>query len=100
MKSRYDDLINYEYALNMFYKIRRNCKNKQAVYNFKLNLNSNICNILTLLKNKKYILLTHECILHRYKIYFHLSMCNQYLIILLKILLLFYQKLLKGPLSQ
>jgi len=55
MKSRYDDLINYEYALNMFYKIRRNCKNKQAVYNFKLNLNSNIYNILTLLKNKKYI---------------------------------------------
>lgn len=54
MKVKYKDLLNYEHALKMFYKIKRNCKNKEAIYNFKLNLNTNIFNMLVLLKNKKY----------------------------------------------
>ena len=57
MKSKkkiYDNILKYEHAIAMFYKIKRNCKNKEAVYNFRLNLNTNIFNILVLLKNKKY----------------------------------------------
>ena len=38
----------------MFHKIKRNCKNREAVYNFQLNINTNIFNILVMLKNKKY----------------------------------------------
>lgn len=50
----YNEILIYEHALNMFHKIKRNCKNKEAVYNFRLNLNTNIFNILTKLYKGEY----------------------------------------------
>ena len=54
MKKIYDEMLKYDHALSMFYKVKRNCKNKEAVYNYNLNLNTNIYRILELLYLKKY----------------------------------------------
>ena len=35
----YDEMLNYEKALAMYKKIKRNCKNKDAIFRFSLNLN-------------------------------------------------------------
>ncbi len=50
----YDEMLNYEKALAMYKKIKRNCKNKDAIFRFSLNLNQNIFNILALLKKENY----------------------------------------------
>ena len=50
----YDEMLKYEHAKSMFYKIKRNCKNKQAIYEYNLYLNSNLCRILELLYLHKY----------------------------------------------
>ena len=57
MKSKkhlYDDILKYEHALEMYNKIKRSCRNRRAVYEFSLNLNTHIMNILLLLKDRKY----------------------------------------------
>lgn len=51
----YQNMLEYEKALEMFLKIKRNCKNKEAIFRFSLNLNHNIINILVALKNENYI---------------------------------------------
>ena len=50
----YDEMLKYEHAKSMFYKIKRNCKNKQAIYEYNLYLNSNLYRILELLYLHKY----------------------------------------------
>ena len=57
MKSKkylYNNILNYNNALEVFNKIKSNCHNKKAIYKFSLNLNTNIMNILYKLKNKTY----------------------------------------------
>lgn len=54
MSSLYNDMLKFENAIIMFNKIKRNCKNKQAIYNYKLYLNENIYRILELLYKKEY----------------------------------------------
>lgn len=57
MKSKkhlYDDILKYDNALEMYNKIKRSCRNRRAVYEFSLNLNTHIMNILMLLKDRKY----------------------------------------------
>ena len=48
-KHLYDDILKYEHALEMYNKIKRSCRNRRAVYEFSLNLNTHIMNILLLL---------------------------------------------------
>jgi len=50
----YENMLEYEKALEMFYKIKRNCKNKEAIFRFMMNLNHNIITILMALKNENY----------------------------------------------
>ena len=52
--SLYDDMIKFKNAKCMFNKIKRNCKNKQAIYNYKLYLNENLYRVLELLYKKEY----------------------------------------------
>ena len=57
MKSKkhlYNDILKYDNALEMYNKIKRSCRNRKAVYEFSLNLNTHIMNILLLLKERKY----------------------------------------------
>lgn len=57
MKSKkylYNNMLKYDNALEMYNKIKRSCRNRKAVYEFSLNLNTHIMNILILLNNKKY----------------------------------------------
>ena len=57
MKSKkhlYDDILKYDNALEMYNKIKRSCRNRRAVYEFSLNLNTHIMNILMLLNDRKY----------------------------------------------
>ncbi len=57
MKSKkhlYDNILKYDNALEMYNKIKRSCRNRKAVYEFSLNLNTHIMNILMLLKNREY----------------------------------------------
>ena len=54
MGNLYNDMLKYEHVKSMFYKIKRNCKNKQAIYEYSLFLNSNIYKILELLYLHKY----------------------------------------------
>lgn len=57
MKSKkhlYDNILKYDNALEMYNKIKRSCRNRRAVYEFSLNLNTHIMNILVLLKNREY----------------------------------------------
>ena len=73
----YDNILKYENAKEMFYKIKKSCKNKSEVYDFSLNLNQNIYDILYklyknnykfskyrifLIKEPKYRLIMSECI--------------------------------------
>lgn len=53
-KNLYNNMLNYNNALSMYYKIKRNFRNKRMIFEFSLNLNTNIMNLLLLLKNKKY----------------------------------------------
>ena len=50
----YDNMLNHDKAVKMFYKIKSTCKNKQAIFDFRLNLNHNILSILMALKEEKY----------------------------------------------
>ena len=57
MKSKkhlYNDILKYDNALEMYNKIKRSCRNRKAVYEFSLNLNTHIMNILMLLKERNY----------------------------------------------
>lgn len=54
MKNVYNEMLKFDKAELMFHKIKRNCKNKQAVYNFSLYLNENIYRILELLYKREY----------------------------------------------
>lgn len=57
MKARnnlYKNILNYDNAIDMFYNIKKNFRNKEKIYNYSLNLNTNILNILMLLNNHKY----------------------------------------------
>lgn len=54
MSNLYDDMLKYEYIKSMFYKIKRNCKNKMVIYEYNLYLNSNLYRILELLYLRKY----------------------------------------------
>lgn len=57
MKSKkhlYNDILKYDNALEMYQKIKRSCRNRKAVYEFSLNLNTHIMNILLLLKERNY----------------------------------------------
>ncbi len=47
MKSNeYDSMLKFEYLLEEFQLIKRNCRNRKMVYNFKINLNQNLLSIL------------------------------------------------------
>ena len=50
----YKKILNYDNALTVFNKIKRNYRNKDRIYNYSLNLNTNILNILMFLKDHKY----------------------------------------------
>ena len=50
----YNQILKYEYLLNEFKKIKRNCRNRKMVYLFEMNLNQNLLIILKELYQKKY----------------------------------------------
>lgn len=54
MQNVYNDMIKFKNAKCMFNKIKRNCKNKQAIYNYKLYLNENLYRVLELLYKREY----------------------------------------------
>lgn len=54
MMNLYTDMIKFKNAKCMFNKIKRNCKNKQAIYNYKLYLNENLYRVLELLYKREY----------------------------------------------
>lgn len=57
MKSKkylYNNMLKYDNALEMYNKIKRSCRNRKAIYEFSLNLNTHIMNTLMLLNNKNY----------------------------------------------
>ena len=54
MQNIYNDMIKFKNAKCMFNKIKRNCKNKQAIYNYKLYLNENLYRVLELLYKREY----------------------------------------------
>ena len=53
-KNLYNNIINYDKTLKVYYKIKKNFKNKNKLYYFSLNLNTNLINILIKLKNNNY----------------------------------------------
>ena len=52
--SIYDEPITYENIFKIWKIVRKTCKNRKEVFNFSLNLNSNLMNIYYSLKNKTY----------------------------------------------
>ena len=52
---KYNDILKYEYLLNEFIIIKRNCQNRKMVYLFELYLNQNLLNILKKLYKKQYV---------------------------------------------
>ncbi len=50
----YENILSFENAKYMYKVIKKNCKNKKEVYNFGLNLNENILEILNKLENESY----------------------------------------------
>ena len=56
VKSRniYDNPITYDNIYSVWNVVRKTCKNRKEVFNFSLNLHSNINNIYNSLKNKTY----------------------------------------------
>lgn len=52
--SIYDEPITYENIFKIWNIVRKTCKNRKEVFNFSLNLNSNLMNIYYALKNKTY----------------------------------------------
>ena len=53
-KTYYDEMLTYDNILSVFYKIQKNCKNKRAVCDFYDRLNTNLLNILKILKSRNY----------------------------------------------
>ncbi len=51
----YSSLYNYDNVLKVYKSVRKTCKNKKELFEFELNLNSNIINICTLLRKKEYV---------------------------------------------
>ena len=66
MKNVYNEMLKFDKAELMFHKIKRNCKNKQAVYNFGLYLNENIYRILELLYKREYKFSKYRIFMIRY----------------------------------
>lgn len=54
MNNLYINMIKYENIKYIFYKVKRSCKNKEAINKFKLNLNINLYRILELLYKREY----------------------------------------------
>lgn len=54
MGNLYNDMIKFNNAKCMFNKIKRNCKNKKAIYDYKLYLNENLYRVLELLYKREY----------------------------------------------
>ena len=53
-KNLYNNILNYDKTLSVYYKIKKNFKNKNKLYYYSLNLNTNLLNILIKLKNNNY----------------------------------------------
>lgn len=60
-KHIYDKYITMDNLYATWNIVRRTCKNKEAVYEFSLNLNCNLMNIYHELKNKTYIPNRYKC---------------------------------------
>lgn len=54
-KNIYDKYITIENIYNTWLVVKKTCKNREEVFNFSLNLNSNINNIYRVLKTKCYV---------------------------------------------
>ena len=50
----YDDAVTFENIYNTWNIVRKTCKNRKAIYRFAVNKNTNIYNIYTVLREKKY----------------------------------------------
>ena len=50
----YDDAVTFENIYDTWNIVRKTCKNRKAIYRFAVNKNTNIYNIYTVLKEKKY----------------------------------------------
>lgn len=51
----FQKMLQFEFIREEFYSIQRNCRNKKMVFDFKLNLNENLLNILKKLNESEYV---------------------------------------------